>query len=58
MVFVQEPFIYQKIASVALRLRKKGISYREIGRLLGVDDKQARKAVAYARKAGMSSDEL
>ena len=50
-VFALEPYVYMKLASTAIQLRELGHSYRVIGQLLGVDDKQARKAVAYARKA-------
>ena len=42
-------FKYQELSEKAKKLRKLGMSYRQIGRALGVDSKLAKKAVEFER---------
>jgi len=45
-VITEEAFLYQEIAEKAGQLRKLGMSYREIGRQLGIDSKTIKKALS------------
>ncbi|MEZ4752958.1 MAG: hypothetical protein R3A13_01445 [Bdellovibrionota bacterium] len=42
-------FKYQELSEKAKKLRKLGMSYRQIGEALGVDGKLAKKAVQYKK---------
>ncbi len=42
-VFTHEPFVYQRIAAEARRMRKLGMTLQAIGDALGVDEKTVRK---------------
>ena len=43
-VFTEQSFIYQDISEKAKKLFQLGLSYRQIGTALNVDDKTAKKA--------------
>ena len=40
-------FKYQELSETARKLRKLGMSYRQIGKELGVDNKLAKKAALF-----------
>lgn len=44
-VFTETLFKYQEVSEKAKKLRELGMSYREIGRRLGVDYKVIQKAI-------------
>ncbi|RIL12308.1 MAG: hypothetical protein DCC75_00660 [Proteobacteria bacterium] len=48
-ILVKNNFKYQELSERAKRLRRLGMSYRQIGRALGVDGKVAKKACRFGR---------
>lgn len=50
----QEPPVYQRIASKATHLRELGMTYLEIGKMLGVDRWTVGKAVRWAASVAAS----
>jgi len=46
-VFTQETFLYQQISQEAKKLHRLGVNFHQIGKVLGVDEKTAKKAVSY-----------
>ena len=45
LVFTREPFQYQQVAPEASKLRRLGMTFRAIGKALGIDEKTVRKAL-------------
>lgn len=54
---VEQPPCYQVIATKALHLRRLGMSFPQIGRALGVTHTTAAKAVRWALREWVGSDQ-
>jgi hypothetical protein len=45
---VKHPHLYQKLAQKAMELHLLGMSYKKIGKILGIDPKTVKKGVTHA----------